>query len=107
MLEEHGAITKAGTMVGASFVDVPRQRNTQEDNKTVKEGQVPQAWESQPHNRRQKDVDARWAEKNQETHFGYKNHVRADADSVIITDYAVTDAAVHDSQPLWDLIGPD
>jgi IS5 family transposase len=107
VLEAHGVITKTGTIVDASFVDVPRQRNTREENKMVKEGKVPEAWKSQPHKLRQKDVDARWAKKNQETHFGYKNHVRADADSVIITDYTVTDAAVHDSQPLWDLIGPD
>lgn len=106
VLEERGVITKAGTIVDASFVDVPRQRNTREENKMVKDGKVPEAWENQPHKLSQKDVDARWAKKNQETHFGYKNHVKADADSVIITDYVVTDAAVHDSQPLWDLIGP-
>ena len=104
VLEAHGVITKTGTIIDASFVDVPRQRNSREENKMVKQGEVPAAWKSQPHKLSQKDVDARWAKKNQETHFGYKNHVKADADSVIITDYQVTDAAVHDSRPLDELI---
>ena len=34
----------------------------------------------------------------------YKNHVRADAESVIITDYTVSDASVHDSQELPALV---
>ena len=106
LLEKQGVVTKAGTIVDASFVEVPRQRNTREENELIKQGQTPPAWENQPHKLRQKDLDARWAKKNEETFFGYKNHVRADADSAIITDYRVTDAAVHDSQPLPDLIGP-
>lgn len=36
--------------------------------------------------------------KNNETHYGYKNRAKVDADSKIIIDYAVTDASVHDSQ---------
>lgn len=103
-LEKQGVITKAGTMVDASFVEVPRQRNTREENHLIKHGQVPADWKDQPHKLSQKDVDARWTKKNQETFYGYKNHLRADADSVLITDYVVTDAAVHDSQPLPDLI---
>jgi hypothetical protein len=27
----------------------------------------------------EKDCDARWAKKNNETHYGYKNHVKVDA----------------------------
>ena len=27
---------------------------------------------------RQKDVDARWTKKNEENHYGYKNHINAD-----------------------------
>jgi IS5 family transposase len=106
ILEKQGVVTKVGTIVDASFVEVPRQRNTREENGLIKQGITPPEWESQPHKLSQKDVDGRWAKKNEETFFGYKNHVRADADSVIITDYKVTDAAVHDSQPLPDLIGP-
>ena len=52
----------------------------------------------------QKDTDARWTRKGNEVHFGYKNHVKCDADSKLITNYAVTDAAVHDSQRCTELL---
>ena len=106
ILEKQGVVSKVGTIVDASFVEVPRQRNTREENKIIKEGQTPPEWENQPHKLSQKDLDARWTKKNTETFYGYKNHIRADAESAIITDYKVTDAAVHDSQTLPDLIGP-
>ena len=51
----------------------------------------------------QKDTDARWTKKNNETHFGYKDHVKVDTDSKIIVDYIVTDASVHDSQAIVDI----
>jgi transposase, IS5 family len=103
-LEKQGVITKAGTIVDASFVEVPRQRNTKEENEMIKNGKVPPEWESQPKKLCQKDTDARWTKKNEETFYGYKNHVRADAESVIITDYVVSDASVHDSQKLSALV---
>jgi IS5 family transposase len=37
--------------------------------------------------------------------FGYKNHVNADAKHKLIRHYAVTDAAVHDSQELDGAVG--
>ena len=52
----------------------------------------------------QKDTDARWTKKNQETHFGYKNHVNADAQHKLIRAYAVTAASVHDSQVFDELL---
>jgi len=39
-----------------------------------------------------------------EVHFGYKNHVKCDAESKLITNYAVTDAALHDSNRRIDLL---
>ncbi|SRR6266567_1104247 len=106
ILEKQGLVTKAGTIIDASFVEVPRQRNSREENQLIQQGETPPAWESQPHKLSQKDLDARWTKKNAETFYGYKNHLRADADSVLITDYHVTNAAVHDSQVLPKLIGP-
>ncbi len=35
-----------------------------------------------------------------QTHYGYKNHVKADADSKLVKDYIVTSANVHDSRAL-------
>lgn len=37
-------------------------------------------------------------------YYGYKDHVKADADSKLIIDYAVTPANVHDSQPMPGMI---
>ena len=53
---------------------------------------------------RQKDRDARWTKKHGRSFFGYKNHVNADAKHKLIRHYAVTDAAVHDSQELDELL---
>lgn len=95
-LESRHIVTHKGTIVDATFVDAPKQRNTREENKRIKEGDVPEDWSE--HKRRQKDTDARWTKKNNEVHFGYKDHLKVDADSKIITKYAVTSANVHDSQ---------
>lgn len=66
----------------ATFVDAPRQRNTREENASKL---------------RQKDTDVRWTKKGNETHYGYKDHVKADAESKLIPDNIVTSANVHDS----------
>jgi IS5 family transposase len=103
-LSEKGVLTQSGTMIDASFVDVPRQRNTREENAQIKEGQTPESWKADVNKLSKKDLDARWAKKNQETHYGYKNHIKADVGSKIIRDYAVSDAAMHDSQALPGLV---
>jgi IS5 family transposase len=97
-MEELNVITHKGTIVDASFVDVPRQRNTREENKIIKEGGIPEAWETEENVNKleQKDLDAEWAKKNNEVHYGYKDHVRVDRDSKMIVDYQVTGASVHD-----------
>jgi IS5 family transposase len=104
-MEEQGVITRSGSIVDASFVDVPRQRNSREENKTIKESEIPEGWED-PENANklaQKDTDARWAKKNNETHYGYKDHVKVDADSKMIVNYTVTAASVHDSQAIVEI----
>jgi len=106
-LEERGVIGKNGAIVDASFVEVPRQRNSRDENKQIKEGTVPPDWKDHPDKLSHKDVEARWTKKNHETFYGYKDHIRTDAATVLITDYVVTDAAVHDSQVLTQLIGKE
>jgi IS5 family transposase len=105
-LEEKGIITRSGSIVDATFVDVPKQRNTKKENKEIKEGKTPEEWEKEEnrHKKAQKDIDARWATKNKETHYGYKNHIKIDKKSKIITKYRTTSAEVHDSQELKNLI---
>lgn len=106
MLEEEHLITHTGTIVDATFVDAPRQHNTREENQTIKSGEIPDEWQKpeNAHKLAQKDTDARWTKKNNEVHYGYKDHVKADADSKLIIDFVVTDASVHDSRPLPELI---
>jgi len=103
-LEAKGYIARAGQMVDATIVAVPKQRNTREENEAVKAGQTPEGWEQQPAKNRQKDKDARWTKKHGKSFFGYKNHVNADARHKLIRGYDVTDASVHDSQKLDDLL---
>ena len=106
LMEERGIITRRGSIIDASFADVPRQRNTRDENETIKSGNVPEEWERPGSEAKlsQKDTDARWTKKNGVTHYGYKNHIKADRDSKMIVDYAVTDASVHDSQAAAELI---
>ena len=99
-----GFMARGGQMVDATIVAVPKQRNKREENATIKAGDVPQEWAEKPAKRRQKDTQARWTKKHGKSYFGYKNHVNSDVKNKFIRDYVVTDAAVHDSQVLDDLI---
>jgi len=105
-LREQGLILNRGSILDASFVDVPCQRNSREENATIKTGGIPQDWQSEENAPKiaQKDTDARWTKKNGESHFGYKDHVKVDEKSKIITEYTVSDASVHDSQETQPLL---
>jgi len=103
-LKSKGLIMNEGKMVDASFTVAPRQRNTRDENKKIKEGNGNELWNDKPNKKKHKDIDARWTKKNGETFFGYKNHAKVDTKSKFIDNYEVTDASVHDSQPLDDLL---
>ncbi len=106
-LETEGLIMNEGKMVDASFTVAPRQRNTRDENKMIKEGRGEELWNDKPNKKRHKDIDARWTKKNDETFYGYKNHAKVDTKSKFIDNYEVTDASVHDSQPLDDLLSEE
>jgi len=103
-MEELGIITRKGSIVDATFEDAPRRRGTREQNEKLKDLEIPEEWESNEHTLSQKDLDAKWAKKNNEVHFGYKDHIISDVDSKMILDYRVTPANVHDSQMIAALI---
>jgi IS5 family transposase len=105
-LESEGIITHKGSMIDATFVDAPRQRNTPEENKAIKEGKIPEGWrKSEKVNKlAQKDIDARWAKKGDETHYGFKDHAKVDRDSKIVTDFSVTSANIHDVNEFEGLV---
>ena len=101
-LRKNGFAARKGQIVDASIIQAPRQRNSRDENKEVKEGNVPKGWSE--NKSRQKDVDARWTKKNGKTFFGYKNHINVDVEHKLIRDYDVTDASVHDSNVFEDLL---
>lgn len=106
-LEDQGIIGKEGSIVDASFVEAPRQRNSREENKQIKEGDVPDEWKENRSKLSQKDIDAKWTKKNNEVHYGYKNHVKVDKTTKLIQSFTVTDASVHDSQAVADIINEE
>ncbi len=106
VLDGHGLQAVEGQIIDASLVAVPTQRNSREENATLKAGERPAAWASQLAKQRQKDTDARWTVKGGVSHYGYKNHVGIDRRHKLIRSYAVTHAAVHDSQVLEVVLDP-
>jgi IS5 family transposase len=116
-------------IVDATFVDAPRRRNLRKEQyKALKEhdksggelpfeldkeritnleSHLPETDRTQTHKLRQTDIDARWAKKGEETHYGYKDHVVADARTKLIIAHEVTSANVHDSQELVNVVPED
>src|SRR5262249_21261139 len=78
--------------------------NTKEENEAIKAGKTPEGWEKQPAKNAQKDKDARWTKRNDESFYGYKNHLGVDKGHKLIRKWDATDAAVHDSQKLDELL---
>jgi transposase, IS5 family len=107
LLNEKGFTARKGQIIDASITAVPRQRNTHEENAAIKEGKTPEAWENQPAKLRQKDVDARWTQKNDINYYGYKNHVCVDVKHKLIRNWAATEASRHDSQVFEELLDED
>lgn len=101
-LRESGFMAMKGQIIDASIVNVPKQRNSREENARIKQGETPEDW---PENkRRRKDVDARWTKKNGTAFYGYKNHISVDVKHKLIRSYAVTDAAQHDSNVFEEIL---
>ena len=100
-LKSQGYRAMGGQIIDASIVAVPIQRNRRGDNEQIKRGEMPAAWADKAAKRRQKDTDARWTKKHG------KNHVSIDRRHKLIRRYRVTDAAVHDSQGVDELLTSD
>src|ERR1035437_3665033 len=90
-LRQAGYIAMSGQIVDASLIAAPRQRNSEDEKKAIKQGHIPEDWKDKPAKLRQKDRDARWTVKFTKAKsredgstppvdlaipaFGYKNHV--------------------------------
>ncbi len=103
-LAQCGFLARKGQIIDASIVAAPRQRNTREENERIKAGQTPAEWDKNPAKLRQKDVDARWTQKNDINYYGYKNHICVDVQHKLIRAWTVTDAARHDSHVVEELL---
>ena len=103
-LNQQGYTAQGGSMIDASFVEVPKQRNTREENKEIKEGKIPESFLKNEHKFAQKDTGARWTQKGGDNYYGYKNHINADVKHKLVRRYDVTSAEVHDSQPFENLV---
>jgi transposase, IS5 family len=101
-LRKNGFSAKKGQIIDASIVSVPKQRNSRDENKSIKDGDIPDDWSD--NKKRQKDTDARWIKKNGRTQFGYKNHIDIDVKHKIIRNYEVTPACVHDSNVFEEIL---
>ena len=106
-LASMGLIVNEGKIVDASFVIVPKQRNTREENKKIKEGEGGELWNDNPHKKCHKDVDARWTKKGGVNYYGYKDYTVVIEKTKIIKNFVVAPASVHDSAPVGILIDGD
>ena len=116
-----GLLAMSGQIIDASIVAAPKQRNTEDEKRDIKEGRIPPQWAAKPAKLRQKDRDARWTVKYTKAKpsadgaprldlavpaFGYKNHIGIDRRHRLIRRWRVTDAARHDGALLPELIDP-
>jgi IS5 family transposase len=106
-LRQAGYEAKGGQIIDAPLIPVPTQRNSREENKQIKPGEIPEAWKEPPHKLAQKDTDARWTKKHGQSDFGDKDHINVDVKYGFIRRYSITDASVHDSQALGAVLDPD
>src|ERR1700751_3457471 len=116
LLRQAGYIAMSGQIVDASLVAAPRQRNTGDEKKAIKEGRIPANWKAKPAKLRHKDRDARWTIKFSKAKpredgsmppvdlpiplFGYQNHVSIDRHFGFIRRWAATDAAAYEGRRL-------
>ena len=101
-LDDMGLRASKGQIVDASIVPAPKQLGSREENEAVRAGEAPLDWSEAK--RRQKDVDARWTKKNEQRHFGYKNHIAVDVKHKFIRKWQVSAANAHDSQVFLELL---
>ena len=97
-------MAKEGSIIDASFVDVPKQSNTREQNSKIKEEIRHEGFEEGSAKGSQKDCIASWTKKNNEIHYDYKNHAKVDLKTKLIDSYCTTPANRHDSKVFEELL---
>jgi len=105
-LKQRNIITKAGSIIDATFIERPEQKanDRRNPNDRYKKSEIK---EENPNKERQYDAEARYVKKHRKWYYGYKNHIKADKDSKLIVDYAVTNAATHDNTQVEELLSSE
>lgn len=95
-LTERGYTIKKGVIQDASFIeaDLGRKRY-QKEKQAEKEGKTISYTKKQLAHM---DRDGSFSVKHGQVHYGYKSHIKLDADHHLIREYEVTTASLHDSQ---------
>ena len=106
-LAAKGYIAQEGRIVDATFIEAPKRKNTAEQREKAKKGEVPEEWKDKPQKLLQRDLDATWTKKAEQSYFGYKNNVKADLKSKLIVDYTVTTASACDAEGAEELVDKD
>ena len=89
-------------MIDATIISAPEQRNTREENEAIKVDQTPTAGRTNQPKRRRRTGMPGGRRSTGKSYYGYKNHI--DVDHKLIRRYAETDASVHDTQQLDQLL---
>lgn len=119
-LRDAGFLAMSGQIVDATIVAAPKQRNTEDEKKAIKDGRIPDDWKDRPKKLAQKDRDARWTVKYTKAKvredgsvppvdlaipaFGYKNHISIDRAHGLIRKWTATHAAAHDGARLEEVL---
>ena len=63
-LEAAHIITRTGTIVDATFIDAPRQRNKRDENASIKAGNIPEEWKNKLNTIVYAPTDVLWIRSN-------------------------------------------
>jgi IS5 family transposase len=93
-LDEKGFEVKKGVIQDATFIDADAGRKRLQLEKIAKkDGRKIEYSEKQ---KRHMDRDGTFTAKQNQVHYGYKDHLKTDVDYNLIRDYEVTTAKTHD-----------
>lgn len=100
---ELGFTVEKGHIQDASFIQAqPGRKRSSKEKKAIKEGRKIEYTKKQESHI---DRDATYGVKNNQIHFGYKDHTKTDIDYNFVRDFATTPAHIHDNN--IDLTEPD
>jgi IS5 family transposase len=99
-----GYWARGGQLVDATLIPAPIQRNSRDDNKRIKQGDIPEDWSA--NKRRQKDTDASWTRKHNKNHFGYKGSANVDKRCKLIRKIHVSTASESDQKHIELILDP-